>query len=118
MFHRSVGEILGGERDVQGEGWRSRRLVLAGDGLPFSLHETTIEAGQTERVAYAAHTETVYCVAGRASVEDVAAGVVVELRPGSLYSVGVGDEHVVRVEEETTFICVFTPPLTGREEAD
>jgi L-ectoine synthase len=118
MFDRSVEEILETERDVHGQGWRSRRLVLAGDGLPFSVHETTVDSGQTLRFAYRSHSETVYCIAGRATVEDIGSGRVVDIRPGSLYSVGVGDDHVVRTSAETTFLCVFAPPLVGAEEAD
>lgn len=59
MFTRSVEEILGTERDVHGEGWKSRRLVLAEDGLPFSVHETLVEAGRSLRFTYRAHSETV-----------------------------------------------------------
>ena len=118
MFSRSVADVAGTERDVHGDGWRSVRLVLAEDGLPFSLHETTVAAGSSLRFAYRSHSETVYCVRGRATVEDVAAGTRTELRPGSLYSVGIGDEHVLTAESEVTFVCVFVPPLVGSEEAD
>jgi L-ectoine synthase len=118
MLIRTVQEIVGSERDVQGEGWRSRRLVLAGDGLPFSVHESTVDAGQVLRFTYRSHSETVYCVAGGGTVEDVAGGKIADLQPGTLYSVGVGDEHVVRTDSETTFLCVFVPPLVGTEEAD
>lgn len=118
MFTRSVKEILGTDRDVHGEGWKSRRLVLAEDGLPFSVHETLVEAGRSLRFTYRAHSETVYCVEGRAMVEDVARGRVTELRPGSLYSVAIGDDHFVTAESDVTFVCVFAPPLVGAEEAD
>ena len=118
MFARSVGEIIGTERDGHGDGWKSRRLVLAEDGLPFSVHETLVEAGRSLRFTYRSHSETVYCVDGRGTVEDVAKGEVVELRPGSLYSVDIGDDHVVTAESDVTFLCVFAPPLEGAEEAD
>lgn len=38
---RDLDEISGTERDVQGPGWRSRRLVVAEDGLKYSFHLTT-----------------------------------------------------------------------------
>jgi L-ectoine synthase len=118
MFSRSVQEIIGTERDVHGDGWKSRRLVLAGDGLPFSVHETTVEAGAHLRFTYQNHSETVYCIEGRGTVEDVARGAIIPLEPGSLYSVGIGDDHIIRAETEIKFLCVFEPPLTGTEEAD
>jgi L-ectoine synthase len=118
MFTRSVAGIIGTDRDVSGPGWKSRRLVLAEDGLPFSMHETIVEAGSELSFAYRSHSETVYCVQGNGSVQDVARGTTTQLEPGSLYSVGIGDEHVLRAGTEMTFLCVFAPPLLGRESAD
>jgi L-ectoine synthase len=118
MFSRSVQEIIGTERDVHGKGWKSRRLVLAGDGLPFSVHETIVEAGAILRFSYRAHSETVYCIEGRGTVEDVAAGKVYQLEPGTLYTVGIGDDHTLKAETEIKFLCIFEPPLVGTEEAD
>jgi L-ectoine synthase len=118
MFSRCVQEIIGSVRDVHGEGWKSRRLVLAGDGLPFSVHETTVEAGAVLRFTYRFHSETVYCIEGRGTVEDAVQGKMVRLMPGCLYSVGIGDDHILRAETEIKFLCIFEPPLKGAEEAD
>jgi L-ectoine synthase len=118
MLQRHVDEVVGTERDVQGAGWKSRRLVLAGDGLPYSVHETTLDAGVTLRFSYRSHRETVYCIAGDGAVRNVATGQTWPLRPGTLYSVGIGDDHVVTTRAETKLVCVFDPPLGGREEAD
>lgn len=118
MLARDVRDILGTERDVAGEGWKSRRLLLARDGLKYSVHETTIEAGTRLRFTYQVHRETVYCIEGEGSVRDVAGGETWPIRPGSLYSVGVGDDHVVTSVTELKLVCIFDPPLEGREEAD
>jgi L-ectoine synthase len=117
MIIRSVSEVVGTERDVHGEGWRSRRLVLAGDGIGYSVHETTLEAGIELHFEYRHHRETVYCVEGEGSVEDVASGRRATLRPGSMYSAGVGEPHVVHTDTQVKVLCVFTPALTGTEEA-
>ena len=37
MIVRTLAEITGGERDVSGPGWRSRRIVLRDDGKSFLL---------------------------------------------------------------------------------
>lgn len=118
MIYTSVQEILGSERDVAGEGWKSRRLLLAGDGLPFSVHETVVEAGSELRFRYRRHSETVYCVDGEGSLEDVAGGRRLPLGPGTLYSVGIGEEHVLRASTDVRFLCIFEPALEGDEEAD
>jgi L-ectoine synthase len=114
MFTRSAKEIIGSERDVHGSGWKSRRLVLARDGLPFSVHETIVDAGAVLQFTYRSHSETVYCIEGKGTVEDVAVGGIIELEPGCLYSVSIGDEHILTAKSEMKFLCIFEPPLTGR----
>jgi len=118
MIIRSVSDVLGTARDVHGQGWRSRRLVLAGEGVPYSVHETTLEAGTTLEFEYQHHRETVYCVSGEGTIEDLAGGRSAELRPGGLYSVGIGEPHRVTTRSEMVLVCVFSPPLEGAEEAD
>ena len=44
MIVRTTAEITGTDRDVAAESWRSKRIILAGDGVGFSFHETTIDA--------------------------------------------------------------------------
>lgn len=118
MIVRSVSEIVGSERDVHGNGWMSRRLVLADDAIGYSVHETTLEPGVELPFEYRRHRETVYCIEGEGSIEDVGSGVTVPLRPGTMYSAGVGEAHVVRAETQVKVLCVFTPALAGAEEAD
>jgi L-ectoine synthase len=118
MFARDVEDILGTERDVAGDGWKSRRLIVAEDGLKYSVHETSLDAGVTLRFVYAVHRETVYCIEGEGSVSNVSTGEVWPLRPGCLYSVGIGDDHVVTTDSAVKLVCIFDPPLEGTEEAD
>ena len=118
MIIRSVGDVIGSERDVHGPGWKSRRLILGDEGVGYSLHETTLEPGVELRFEYRNHRETVFCVECEGSVEDVGSGRRVPLRPGSMYSAGVDEPHVVRTETLVKVLCVFTPALNGTEEAD
>jgi len=118
MIFKTVDDLVGTERDANGDGWKSRRFLIAEDGLPFSVHETTVAAGTELRFCYENHSETVYCIEGRASVEDVAQNTILPIEPGTFYSVGIGDDHILRIEQTTKFLCIFEPPLKGREEAD
>ena len=118
MIIRSVNDVIGTERDVQGNGWKSRRIVLAKDGLNYSIHETIIDANATLRFTYKHHRETVYCIEGTATLTDVSAGTKTELSHGSLYSAGIDEEHIVQTNTRVKFLCIFEPALTGREEAD
>lgn len=114
-----VQDLTGTDRDVEGTGWRSRRLLLAKDGMGFSLHETTVPPGAELRLWYKHHLEAVYCVGGDGTVEDLASGAVHEIRDGTLYALDRHDRHVVRGgSEPMRLVCVFNPPVTGRETHD
>ena len=118
MLKRRLDQVDDTERDVHGEGWRSRRLLVAEDGIPYSFHITVLDRGARLRFEYARHRETVYCIAGEGSVTDLAAGETVALTLGGLYSAGIGEPHEITALSEMTLVCIFTPPLDGTEEAD
>jgi L-ectoine synthase len=115
MIVRTLDEVRGTERDVAGEGWRSRRLLLAADGMGFSLHDTTVAAGEQLELEYRHHLEACYVVEGEAELTDHATGTRHRLRPGSVYALDRHDAHTLRVESDLRLVCVFTPPLTGAE---
>ena len=118
MILRSVSEVTGTERDVQAENWVSRRLLLKSDGMGFSLHETTIFAGTETTICYANHLEAVYCIEGEGEVETVEDGHIHPIRPGVVYALDRHDRHYLRAKTQMRMVCVFNPPLTGREVHD
>jgi L-ectoine synthase len=118
MIVRTIDEVAGTERDVQGEGWRSRRILLRSDGMGQSLHWTQIPAGAEQHLWYKNHLEANLCVAGEGEVVDVATGATHPIRPGSMYALDQHDRHVLRAHTDLTLVCVFTPPLTGTETHD
>src|SRR5690625_7099834 len=84
------------ERDVKAETWRSRRIVLAREGVGFSMHDTVIYAGTTSTFHYENHIEAVYCVQGQGTLTNEETGEVHELRAGTP-SLPAGQEtHPVR----------------------
>jgi L-ectoine synthase len=115
MIVRSLEDVNGTDRDVAGEGWRSRRLLLAGDGMGFSLHDTTVAAGSELNLEYRHHLEACYCVEGSAEIEDLATGQRHAIVPGTAYALDQHDRHVLRVSTELRLVCVFNPALAGTE---
>jgi len=112
-------DIIGTERDVEGPGWKSRRLLLKKDGMGFSFHETIIPAGTEHTFWYKNHLEAVYCVGGNGSIEDLATGKVYEITDGTLYALDQHDKHILRGgTEDMRLVCAFNPPVTGRETHD
>ncbi len=114
-----VKDIIGTEREVKGDGWTSRRLLLKKDGMGFSFHETIIPAGVELPMWYKYHLEAVYCVAGNGSIEDLETGEVHQIEDGTLYALDKHDRHILRGgTEDMRLICAFNPPVTGRETHD
>jgi L-ectoine synthase len=118
MIVRSLEEVKGTERDVQTANWTSRRLLLRSDGMGFSLHETTVFPGTETTICYANHLEAVYCIEGEGEVETLADGRIHPIRPGVVYALDRHDRHHLRAKTQLRLVCVFNPPLTGREVHD
>jgi L-ectoine synthase len=120
MIVRALSEILGTERDVAARGgtWVSRRLLLRDEGMGFSFHDTTIFAGTETRMWYRHHLEAVYCVAGEGELEDLETGAVHPISDGTMYALDGHERHILRARTDLRMICVFNPPLTGREDHD
>ena len=118
MIVRTLEEVAGTERDVAGEGWRSRRLLLRRDGLGFSLHDTTVEAGSVLHLQYKHHLEACYCLEGEAEITDKATGEVKAVRAGTVYALDQHDRHTLRVLTDLRLVCVFNPALAGGETHD
>ncbi|CAM3403467.1 ectoine synthase [Stackebrandtia soli] len=125
MIVRRLADIIGTDRDVLGhdrdvaEGtWRSRRLLLAGDKVGFSLHDTVLFAGTETSMWYANHTEAVYVIEGEGELVDHTNGAKHALAPGTMYLLNGHEQHTLRAFTDVRTVCVFNPPVTGREVHD
>ncbi len=120
MIVRHLKDILNTERDVRTTTWASRRLLLRGDRMGFSMHETTIYAGTQTHIWYQHHAEAVYCVAGSGEVELIPSGQVFRIEPGTLYALNLNDRHWLRADPgaDLRLVCTFNPALVGDEVHD
>ena len=118
MKVRTLSDLEGTPRAVKAETWTSRRFILADDGVGFSFNDTILYAGTRTHMHYKNHIESVYCIEGRAELEDVRTGEVHEITAGTMYLLDEHDEHVLTVIEDVRMMCVFTPALTGEEVHD
>jgi len=115
---RQLRDIEGTEQEVVTPNWISRRLLLKHDGMGFSLHETTILPGTETSIWYRHHLEAVYCIEGEGEVELVPGGEIHQIVPGVMYALDRHDRHLLRAKTTMRLVCVFNPPLTGREVHD
>ncbi|HVK24087.1 MAG TPA: ectoine synthase [Actinokineospora sp.] len=118
MIVRSVYDLTGTDRDVVTPNWRSRRIVLAQEGVGFSVHETTLEPGTVNDFWYANHVEAVFVVEGDGELLDKETGQLHQLAPGSLYLLDGHERHQLRPQTAMRTVCVFNPAVTGREVHD
>lgn len=118
MLIKRLKDIRGSSRNVTDKGWESSRLLLAEDGMGFSFHITTLQAGGEWTFHYRHHVEAVYVLSGEGSVEDLATGERHALAPGTLYALDDNDRHRLRANTELVTVCVFNPPVTGTEVHD
>lgn len=120
MIVRKLGEVIGTDQEIDGGNWVSRRLLLARDKMGFSMHDTVIKAGTETHIHYQNHLEAVYCIEGEGEIETVADGKIYPLEAGTIYALDEHDEHFLRANKglDMRMVCVFNPPLTGREVHD
>ncbi len=117
MIVKHLNDVLNTKDDVDTETWNSRRLLLKKDGMGFSMNDTLIKAGTETLIWYQNHVEAVYCIEGEGEIEAIG-GETYPIRPGVLYALNGNEKHYLRAKSQLRMICVFNPPLTGREVHD
>jgi L-ectoine synthase len=117
---RSISDIEGTDRDIESASgtWRSKRIILAKERVGFSLHETVLYAGTETSMWYANHVEAVFCVSGEAELTNDDTGEKHRITPGTMYLLDGHEKHTVRAVTDFKVLCVFNPPVTGREDHD
>jgi L-ectoine synthase len=119
MIVRELNDIIGSWRHASGDGWESRRIVLADDQMGCSLHDTLVKEGAELHLHYKNHLETNYCIAGEGEVVEVATGKTWPIKPGTMYALDKNDQHILRaLKGDLRLVCAFTPALSGRETHD
>lgn len=118
MIVRSFDEFTDTERHVKTPNWESKRIVLARERVGFSLHETVLKAGTVNDFWYANHIEAVVCVEGEGELLDKETGITYQITPGTMYLLDGNEHHQLRPKTQMRTVCVFNPPVTGREVHD
>lgn len=120
MIVKNLEDIINTDREIyaKNKNWRSRRYLLKSDGMGFSFHETTIFAGSETLIWYKNHLEAVFCVGGEGEIELTESGEIFHIKDGMMYALNNNDRHLLRAKSDMRMICVFNPPLTGKEDHD
>lgn len=118
MIIRKLEKVQEDGQLVDTPNWFSRRLLLKKDNMGFSLHDTVIREGTETHMWYQNHLEAVYCIEGEGSIEDLKSGEAHPIHAGTVYALDRHDKHILRAKTQMRMVCVFNPPLTGREVHD
>ena len=98
--------------------WTSARYLLKGDGVGFTMTQTTVAAGQIQEMEYKNHVEANLIIEGEADLTDLTNGQVYRLGPGSMYCLDGNERHRLEAMTDLRIVCIFTPALTGNETHD
>ena len=96
-------------------GFFSHRYLLDKDNMGFTLTQTIIPPNGEQFWHYKNHLEACICIKGKARLTNVATEEIFDIIPGVMYALDKNDAHIFEVYEETVLICVFNPPLKGKE---
>ena len=118
MIVRDLTDAEASDRRVVSETWESTRLLLNSDQMGFSLHVTTIYPGTITPIWYRNHLEAVLCIEGEGEIQTVDDRKVHQIRPGVIYALDQHDQHILTARTQMRMVCVFNPPLIGKEVHD
>ncbi|HET7578068.1 MAG TPA: ectoine synthase [Bacillales bacterium] len=118
MIVKTLDEIIGTDNDTGDDNWNSRRFLLKKDNVGFTLSDTVLYAGTETYIWYKNHVEAVYCIEGEGELETIDEGKTYTIKPGTMYCLNGHEKHYLRAKTDLRVVCVFNPPLTGKEVHD
>lgn len=112
-----VEDIYGTDREVHCPkgGFVSLRYLLESDKMGYTVTMTEVPAGEPQIWHYKHHLETCVCISGHAILINLDTGDRYRIRPGMAYVLDKHDRHSFQALKDTQLICIFNPPLKGRE---
>lgn len=96
-------------------GFTSNRILLASDGMGYAMTKTVIPPNGKQFWHYKNHLESCYCISGKGILTNEATGEEFAIEPDTTYVLENHDAHWFEAIDEVTLVCVFNPPLTGKE---
>ena len=94
------------------------RPLTKSDGVGFSMSEARGGKVGHSDLWYKNHWEANLVLAGSLDVIDKNSGEKFTLGQGDVYCVGPDDPHQLVAQTDVELLCIFNPPLTGKEVHD
>lgn len=113
----TLNDVLKKDREVlcPNKNFISNRYLLEEDGMGYTITKTVIPKGTVAEWHYKKHLESCFCVSGSGAIKDCETGEIYPIVEDSLYALDRNDRHQFAAFDEVVLICVFNPPLKGKE---
>jgi L-ectoine synthase len=83
--------------------------------MGYTITRTVVPPGRVNRWHYKHHLESCYCVMGKGILVNEETKEYYAIAPDTLYVLDKNDAHTLEAIDTLILICVFNPPLHGRE---
>ena len=112
-----VTSLYGSDREVDCPkgGFKSLRVLLESDGMGFTMTKTLIPKGKPQFWHYKKHLEACFCIKGYGILKNMNTMEEHTIFPDKVYILDKHDPHTFQALRDTELICVFNPPLKGKE---
>ena len=117
MIVRNIEDVIKENRVVSCPkgGFISNRYLLESDNMGFTMTRTVIPVNGVQTWHYKNHLEACMCISGKGILTNCETGEKHDITNGTMYALDKNDKHTFEALEPTVLICVFNPPLTGKE---
>ena len=105
MIIKTLEDVSGAKGEMHGDKWHSMRLLHAEDGMGVSLIDNILEKGFEMALWQKNHLESCYCLEGVGTVEDLEAGSIHEIKPGTFYAMNNKDRHRIKAKTQMRVMC-------------
>lgn len=115
-----IKDLSGTSREVHcpNGGFISKRALIEGDNMGFSLHQTFIPKGPPQHWHYKYHLEACFCISGYGLLTDLSNYKQYEIKPNMVYVLDKHDDHLFQAIEDVVLLSIFNPPVVGDEVHD
>lgn len=94
----------------------SNRFLLANDNMGYTITKTVLPKNNNTQIwHYKNHLESCYCIKGKGILINLETNEKHIIKKDVLYVLDKHEKHRLIIEKDMELICVFNPPLTGKE---
>lgn len=116
MIFNTVEKVKKTDSHVNWGNGTSSRLLVANDGVGYTIAETRIFPNTSSHLKYQNHIESCFCVSGSGALILDETGDEFVLSAGALYTLNLHDSHILKSGSDgLVLISFFLPALNGTE---